>query len=65
LDEFFKQRLKDKNISYVETINIKSNNTIEYYRDDGIHASEEYHELIADLLFNEMKKEIENVLKRN
>ncbi len=58
LDEFFKHRLKDQNISYVELLNIKSKNINEYFRDNGIYASEKYHEVIAEKLFSVLEDKL-------
>ncbi|NOZ46381.1 MAG: hypothetical protein GXO79_06325 [Chlorobi bacterium] len=57
-DEFFKVGLREQNVSYVELLNIKSENINEYFRDNGIYASEKYHELIAEKLFSVLEKKL-------
>ena len=56
LNKFIKQKVEDQNISYIETINIKSNNKNKYFRKNGIHASEQYHQLISEKLFVVLKE---------
>lgn len=51
INKFFKLRFENQNISYIETISIRSRIKDEYYRDNGIHASEKYHGVIAKKLF--------------
>ncbi len=65
LNSYFKKRFEDQNISYIEGLNQHSENNDVYFHSDGIYATEQYHELIAEKLFTELKEEIENRIKTN
>ena len=58
LDNNLKIRLKGQNISFIEGFNKNSENISQFFQEDGIHASEKYHELISEKLFLEIRKEI-------
>lgn len=62
LDVFMKNRLEYKNICYIDTIDIKSNGKNEYFRNNGIHASEKYHEVIAEKIFTVLEERINKTL---
>jgi len=61
LNMYFESKFKNKDIPYIDGFDQYSENNDQYFQDDGIHASEKYHELIAEKLFNELKEELNRI----
>jgi citrate lyase beta subunit len=58
LDDYFKKRLKDKDITYIDGLERFSALLEPYFHSNGIHATERYHELIAGRLYDAIEKEL-------
>ncbi len=56
LNEFFKYKLRKTNVVYVDVSNTGSENINQYFRSNGIYATEKYHEFIAEKLFDVLKE---------
>jgi len=65
LNGYIKNRLEDRNIAYIDGLDIYSENFESLFHSNGIHATEAYHELISGRLYNEFKKEIEQIAMPN
>ena len=57
LDGYFKKKLEDKNIIYIDGLDGHSENLEPYFHSNGIHVTERYHELIAGRLYDVIEKE--------
>ncbi len=55
LNKYLQDKFTGKDIPYMENLSCLSVNTNQYFQSNGIHASEKYHELIAEILFKELK----------
>jgi len=55
LNNYLRIKYWDQNITYIENLSLLSQSTNQFFENDDIHASDKYHELIAELLFNELK----------
>ncbi len=58
LNKYLQSKFANQNISYIENMSLISRNIDQYLQDDGVHASDKYHKLIAETLFNELKYHI-------
>ncbi len=54
LNDYLQNMFAIRGIAYLENLSIHSRNTRQYFQNDGIHASEKYHDLIAEVLFNRL-----------
>ncbi len=63
LNNYLQRKFTNKDISYIENMSHISRNIDQYFQDNGIHASDKYHELIAEILFNELRDLIVENLK--
>ena len=55
LNDYLQNKFTNGGIPYIENMSDHSRNTEQYFQNDGIHASDKYHGLIAEALFNELK----------
>ncbi len=55
LNNYLQSKFANQDISYIENMSHLSRNIDQYFQNNGIHASDKYHELIAEALFNELK----------
>jgi len=63
LNDTLKNKLKNKAITFVDGLDECSGNHEQLFQDNGIHATEHYHQLIAERLYNKLNKEIETAAK--
>ncbi len=54
-NNYLQSKLAGMDISYLENLSFLFKNTDQYFQNDGVHASDKYHELIADILFNRLR----------
>jgi len=54
LNNYLQNNFANQDVLYIENLSLVSRNTDQYFQNDGIHASDKYHELIAEVLFNNL-----------
>jgi hypothetical protein len=56
LNNSIRKSLTDKNISYIDCLEQFANSQKQLFHENGIHAREQYHELIAEKIYSEIEK---------
>lgn len=56
LNSYLQSGFANHDITYIENLSHISRNTGQYFHSNGIYASDKYHKLIAETLFNELKE---------